>query len=725
MSPSIDPSGPSRSTRPDPYLRWGVPDGPWLWPTPVRILFVLDGRISTSTEPAAFGLGYALKALLDRSFGWWAGVDVEVVRRDDGKKQILSDASTQIVVATRLDFRFTDPGFVIDDYSQIWFFGDYPGPDGIDPAGPAYSQMTDPELVVVADWMDRGGGVFAAGDHYNLGASMCSRIPRVRTMRKWTVAQGVPPEDGPWRNQTLQGEPPGDPDNGESDALEGDNDPQPIEPLFDLTSASPVHRRLVPHPLLSVPTTVTGARWAVIRTFPDHMHEGEVIEGDAVDLDGPLNIAGYSGAEYPFPHLVIEAATAGGTSIYQRPTPYVVAHGWTTNERYLVTERITAGVSVGGASWIQGPKRFALIGAYEGDRVGVGRVVVDSTWHHWFSYNLHGFAAADPPTQFGLMQTYYRNVALWLATPAQRQSMLVAATWGVVVTDTAGFPKDPPRTLWALGEKAVSTISRTASPAMLLDFVKAFIGPAGADLFKLPAGLDSPDPDTSSLSVDVAVRAIVGGIASALIEPATTYRKTEPGKRRLLDSDAIVRHAVEGATRGHQALTDFMRSSANGAAAIATRLTDTFEPLAPESITIPVELVTVRVVAERLQFTDPKDPVLVDGRCTLTARLSLGGVVAGNEVIDGIDLPQFEARGAFLPLDKVLYEGVVQSGESLVVEIVTGDAGQQSVTPDRVRFCDEVGGSPSNWVGAHPPSANQPWRLWYRVEHVGTHKRHQ
>jgi hypothetical protein len=133
----------------------------------------------------------------------------------------------------------------------------------------------------------------------------------------------------------------------------------------------------------------------------------------------------------------------------------------------------------------------------------------------------------------------------------------------------------------------------------------------------------------------------------------------------------------------------------------------------------------VRVVAERLQFTDPKDPVLVDGRCTLTARLSLGGVVAGNEVIDGIDLPQFEARGAFLPLDKVLYEGVVQSGESLVVEIVTGDAGQQSVTPDRVRFCDEVGGSPSNWVGAHPPSANQPWRLWYRVEHVGTHKRHQ
>ena len=84
-------------------------------------------------------------------------------------------------------------------------------------------------------------------------------------------------------------------------------------------------------------------------------------------------------------------------------------------------------------------KRFGLVGAYDGDSVGIGRVVVDSTWHHWFSYNLHGFQAANP-AMYELMQAYYRNVGLWLATPAQRQSMVVAASWGIVVSDPMAFP---------------------------------------------------------------------------------------------------------------------------------------------------------------------------------------------------------------------------------------------------------------------------------------------
>ena len=36
------------------------------------------------------------------------------------------------------------------------------------------------------------------------------------------------------------------------------------------------------------------------------------------------------------------------------------------------------------------PKRFGAIGAYNGHCVKIGRVVVDSTWHHWFDVNLNG-----------------------------------------------------------------------------------------------------------------------------------------------------------------------------------------------------------------------------------------------------------------------------------------------------------------------------------------------
>jgi hypothetical protein len=42
--------------------------------------------------------------------------------------------------------------------------------------------------------------------------------------------------------------------------------------------------------------------------------------------------------------------------------------------------------------------------------------------------NLVGLRDLSPGHYAG-MQDYYRNVGLWLATPAQRASMLFAATW--------------------------------------------------------------------------------------------------------------------------------------------------------------------------------------------------------------------------------------------------------------------------------------------------------
>ena len=79
-------------------------------------------------------------------------------------------------------------------------------------------------------------------------------------------------------------------------------------------------------------------------------------------------------------------------------------------------------------SWVQG-KRFPVIGAYDGDDVGIGRVVVDSTWHHWFSYNLHGFREENPSVYEG-MQVYYRNVGLWLTTlPAWAEPNWTSFSW--------------------------------------------------------------------------------------------------------------------------------------------------------------------------------------------------------------------------------------------------------------------------------------------------------
>ena len=50
-----------RNQQVDIFSSWGVTAGPALWPTALRILFVIDGRINTSFDPHSFGLGYVLR----------------------------------------------------------------------------------------------------------------------------------------------------------------------------------------------------------------------------------------------------------------------------------------------------------------------------------------------------------------------------------------------------------------------------------------------------------------------------------------------------------------------------------------------------------------------------------------------------------------------------------------------------------------------------------------
>jgi hypothetical protein len=578
----------------DMSVRWGVATGPALWPIVLRILFVIDGRINTSFDPMRFGLGYVLKTLRDNSFAWWVQFHVQVVRRDHAEmvqtSQYFPDANYTVGNEPGFDimgFRFTEPNFSFDDWDQVWFFADYPANDEGDINEPQFCPLENDELKLLAEWMDRGGGVFAAGDHWNLGASMCSRIPRVRTMRRWTPEQGVPTMEGATRHETLQRGP------GYEDIWEGDTIPQPVEVVYRQWTSSILTRPLSPHPLL---TTTTG----VIDKFPDHMHEGDVVADSQVELDRPLDIPGYHRAEYPtFEPPVRIASDVGSPLKRSRPLPHVVGYGQTTNSNLpqtvstgaVASARVAGSVDVLGVNVLPG-MRFGLVGAYDGDGVGIGRVVVDSTWHHWFSYNLHGFYAAAQPLQptarlirdvdyrpspmYGLMQAYYRNVALWLATPWQRQMMLFASLWGIVVSDPMAFPAAPARSLWAVGKRAIEVASRTISQSMLFDFVGSFFGGRAEEIFGAPYDVNPADPHVASVPSDLAVRAIVGGIATSLIRPAFDYLKANGKSQRPLDPDDVARHASDGVKQGHRALIKTLQSSAAASKVIVRRLEEAF-----------------------------------------------------------------------------------------------------------------------------------------------------
>ena len=131
-----------------------------------------------------------------------------------------------------------------------------------------------------------------------------------------------------------------------------------------------------PHPLLC-------STHGPIDVLPDHMHEGEVIE--PWDLSASLAFGAKSFVEYP-------------TDVHgYQEKPQIVAWGKVIELRPTRARRVPY---TGEPDYPANARPFGVVGAYDGHRVGVGRVAVDSTWHHFFDINLIGDpVAAFPKTQ--------------------------------------------------------------------------------------------------------------------------------------------------------------------------------------------------------------------------------------------------------------------------------------------------------------------------------------
>jgi hypothetical protein len=693
-------------SRDDLRRMWGITPGYWLWPTPIKILFVIDGRINLTSEsiPLAynpFGLGYVLNTLRD-PLAWWVRFEVDVARRGD-KLSPDDLGGPELPYKYEDNFKFTQ--IDLDEYHQVWFFGDMPnfhdGADGTTDNAIGAFALEDAELKLVAKWMDRGGGVFATGDHSILGASMCSGIPRVRTMRKWKHAQGVPTRDGPARHETLQHI------AGSNSDPERDTVLQPLELVYRRVAGPlPFLRPLVPHPLLCSPQ-------GVIDRFPDHMHEGEVIADDFVQLDLTVDILDYHRPEYPF--VIPEFLAAGAHDVgalRPRPRPHVIAYGQTTNNYFVPPVEVAAKLRPSLLS-----KRFGLVGAYDGDSVGLGRVVVDSTWHHWLSYNVAVIEKDNKPA-YQKMQAYYRNVGMWLATPAQRKSMLISGTWGVLTgsAPVAFSTKDSP---WQIGERVLATLGLTVSPCMMGELVGPFLD---QELLAASSARSEPtesEPSWSGLPEDLVNRALVGGLGSALLDLALDdQEKRVRGQRPRLNSEAIRQRAVDGQSRGQALLRKAIGDAATAISAVHATLAARSTPR-PIDLRIPIDVRRLRVVAETLQFPEPSDPVLIGGHVTFTIRIRLDESIVAHQILEGVKVPAFEARGCVIDLSRDVGEVEVQSGESLSIEVLVGSRTSKQANPEVMRFSDTLRGDASNWIGKSVPARSQAWRLWYRIEESG------
>ena len=247
----------------------------------------------------------------------------------------------------------------LSKFDQVWLFG-------IDNS--AAGNLTPAELTAFEVYMNAGGGLFATGDHGNLGKSLCGSIIRVKDMRLWDNTD--PANDlnevsmtGMRRNDTNRpgiGQTVSNQFNNQSDAI-----PQNIAPR--------VFSAGMPHALLSISTTKRAS--GIIDIMPDHPHEGECRQESIFTVNGQ-NIR----SQLIATSFVLAGSTTNGGVSGKTPT---LAHC------------------------------FPSIHVFDGRPANVGRVVVDSTWHHFVNINLGGFTNSD----FDVIQQYYMNIAKWIAKP--------------------------------------------------------------------------------------------------------------------------------------------------------------------------------------------------------------------------------------------------------------------------------------------------------------------
>jgi hypothetical protein len=133
----------------------------------------------------------------------------------------------------------------------------------------------------------------------------------------------------------------------------------------------------------------------------------------------------------------------------------------------------------------------------------------------------------------------------------------------------------------------------------------------------------------------------------------------------------------------------------------------------------PFAATSIRIVAERLQLTDPTDPLLIEGYLTLTVRARVEDSMIAGAVLEEIEVPQAEPRGLVVPLDLELGPFDVMDGDRLTVEVLPA-AEEVALPPVQpARFTHTLEGRPVDWLGPHRPDTAHPWRLWYRIEQAG------
>jgi hypothetical protein len=256
-----------------------------------------------------------------------------------------------------------------------------------------------------------------------LGRALGRSVPRAGSLRRW---EGPPSYHSVDSFNTIS-----------NSGFQTDRLPQQLQ-LRPVNADGDPDPNGQPHPLFFY------KEGSFIQVFPDHGHEGAVITPDEyAPLDPRMWPLGPNG---------------------QPTRPHVVAFGRDARK----TEPLN------------------IIATYNGDLSGVGRIVADSTWHHYMNLNLRGFPhpapEGSPSDQVG---QFYANLAVWLAPKRKREQMARSMIWELARYTLCLEEREDAESTGATAESVLAMVS---SSCEVHQMIQAITPREVAELYHTQAG---------------------------------------------------------------------------------------------------------------------------------------------------------------------------------------------------------------------------------------------
>lgn len=444
-----------------------------------------------------------------------------------GQNAQATRSANPIVVKHIDDFRF-DRSVDLKDFDQVWIFGVDSGDFKASSAG----KLSAGELSAIEKYMDSGGGLFATGDHGALGKILGGDIKRVKDMRYWDNTNTNNNLDevsmtGKRRNDTNQ------PKVGAATSNDFENQSDDIPQRIAVRRFA----NRLPHPILSIPRSLRPS--GVIDIMPDHPHEGE--------CQAERNFE-HKGKKIRTQILSTSFVIAGNTAIGKAPTE---AHS------------------------------FPGIAVWDGRPAGAGRIVVDSTWHHFININING--TGSPYTglnknDYKVIQRYFMNIARWMTRPRYFFCVRYHVVASLLLTSnlieaslddpSQGLRATDLKDLNSIGILAEEELSEIFGPAMARDFLLQLLEAAKPEFCQkmnvwMPEGANDEikgEEGDEWLNYNRFFHVAIGAGFMSLYRDERIVANDDPTEE---DKEALFEQFSEGASYGFELAVNNFRESIN------------------------------------------------------------------------------------------------------------------------------------------------------------------